>query len=514
MSALYICGMKKVIQFLKNPLAGSISLGMSVVLASVCVILMMNLKETRVQVAHQEVAILNENIRLMSLKRTISGGTHIREGLEVLVSIHGSNTLGDELVPNMAKAYLKKIGAKGAPQMRKSTEDSSKVYVFASFEGQVFPLAIEIVARGSETAFSSLSDNSAELGMSSRMIQEKDKIELDSVGVFGIGQQGTEHVIALDGIAIVVHPSNKVQNLSLKSLRKIFSGQITNWKELGGADLAIHVFIRDKKSGTRKFFKELILDTLEFDSRAKDYNSHEELSQVVSQIEGAIGFVSLPYIGGNKALSIETQGGESLLPSSFSVATEDYLISRRLYIYNRPTMTNLFAKEFLDFSLSKLGQDWVQKTGFVALDIKDAEKNENGSLANSNMPQAYKNLVKGATRLSLNLRFRANGIDLDEKGQRDLFRLAERINADQSGIRKLWLVGFSDSTGSREKEEAGSLLRAQQVWSKLKPLLHFFPQANVKTIGFGGVNSLESNSTLQGQAKNRRVEVWIERNSL
>ncbi|MEM2899556.1 MAG: phosphate ABC transporter substrate-binding protein, partial [Thermoplasmata archaeon] len=174
-----------------------------------------------------------------------------------------------------------------------------------------------------------------------------------------------------DGIAIIVHPSNKVNSLTIEQLRGIYNCTIRNWKDVGGDDKTIIVYSRDSASGTREFFKDYVMKNDSFLQPLYEKNSHAAIKKAVSQTPSAIGYVGLGYLDKSvKVISLidKNQTSENsqngVLPSTETVRNGYYPLSRGLYFYTLGNASDL-AKEFIDYVLSIEGQDIIEKEGFV-----------------------------------------------------------------------------------------------------------------------------------------------------
>src|SRR5262245_3115907 len=169
-----------------------------------------------------------------------------------VVSLRGSNTMGIALVPNLVRAFL---AAKGATDIQLGTESRSdnRVWIHANLAG---PLSIEVWAPGSTFGFQSLEKGYNELVLSSRPITDDEAHRPEAAG--DLTAPGNETVVAMDGIAVVVHPNNRIDRLTTEQLEKIFSGEITSWADVGGLAKPIRVLARDQISGTRDAFVSLV----------------------------------------------------------------------------------------------------------------------------------------------------------------------------------------------------------------------------------------------------------------
>ena len=165
-------------------------------------------------------------------------------------------------------------------------------------------------------------------------------------------------IIGKDAIAAIVHPSNKVSALSLAQLSDIFTGRVTNWKDVGGSDMPITPLITNKTSATNKVFKKVVLKGNDY--KAKIVKPDAKIIRLVSKQEGAIGQISFAFIIGNDSVkAIKPDGQEA------SVANSNYPITRPLNLVTKGQPTGE-AKKFIDWALSPAGQK-VVKQRFVGV---------------------------------------------------------------------------------------------------------------------------------------------------
>lgn len=208
---------------------------------------------------------------------------------------------------------------------------------------------------GSGGGIKAVGEGTADIGMASRDISAREKEQYPTL---------IEHVVAVDGIAVIVHPSNTVTTMTMAKLKAIYKGEITNWKELGGADRAIVPVGRDSASGTREFFYETVMNKEEFVRTQQELNSNGAVKQTVAQTPDAIGYVGLGYLDGTVAAVTMDVNGNLVAPSIESVKDKSYPIARGLNMYTRGQPSGL-VKEYLDFLMSAEGQAIVAKQGFV-----------------------------------------------------------------------------------------------------------------------------------------------------
>src|SRR5271165_3692897 len=148
-------------------------------------------------------------------------------GAEVILRLHGSNTIGAQLAPALAQAYLRQQGAQDVKTIPGAADEVS---VQGTISGS--PKAIEIAAHGSATAFTDLAAGKCDIGMASRQIKPGETASLSSLG--DKTSPASEHVLGLDGVTVIVHRANPVSTLSNSQLGSIFSGEINDWSKVGG----------------------------------------------------------------------------------------------------------------------------------------------------------------------------------------------------------------------------------------------------------------------------------------
>lgn len=419
----------------------------------------------------------------------VSPGAMASESFEL--TIHGSNTLGAKLIPECAKAFLEHKGV-DKPQINRTAENE---FLVKGFEHRP---RIVIGAHGSSTGFRSLAAGDADIGMSSRPIKAKEISRLEFLG--NMLSRSAEHPVAVDGLAILVHKDNPVDALTTDQIARIFSGAINNWSELGGANAAINLHARDNNSGTWDTFKNLVLrKTYQLHSSAKRYESNDELSDAVAVDAAAIGFSGLASVRNSKAVPVSYEGTTAVSAGRLSVATEDYPLTRRLYLYTaeqHPPIVN----EFIHFCQSQQGQDIVKRVGYISQNIIAVEQK-----VLSTAPQDYRELAQSGQRLSVNFRFNAGSAKLDNKAFWDIGRLSRFMQQPRNNNRTLVLVGFNDATNHSQRSAVLSKLRATAVRSQL------FRQgvAVSKTLGLGDYMPVAASGSSLAAAKNGRVEVWL-----
>jgi len=414
---------------------------------------------------------------------------------EAVLRLCGSNTIGAELAPALVEAFLSDKGATRVTRHRGARTDLSAIT--AAFDNKL--VSIEIAANGSATAFAGLAAGTCDVGMASRAVEDAEVDTLRERGLGDLHLPGAEHVIALDGIAVVVHPSNPVRSLDRAALHDIYAGKIDNWAAVGGKDAPIHVLSRDGKSGTFDTFKHLVLGKDALSSKAVLFGENDVLSDKVASDPDAIGFVGLAYVRAARALAVSERGAPPMLPTQFTVSTEGYMLSRRLYLYTLPKPRTPWVSELISFALSQRAQEVTRHSGFVDLGVTSSHY-----ACDAQCTPEYAASVAGAERISIDFRFRQGSNEPDSRAARDLDRLVAYLHEHPQA--KLRLLGFADALGSAPINQKLSFERARTIANELAMRGVQVPVVK----GLGSQMPVASNDTDTGKQRNRRVEAWIE----
>ena len=173
--------------------------------------------------------------------------------------------------------------------------------------------------------------------------------------------------IAYDALAVVINPSNGIEKLTRQQLEDIFTGKVTNWKQVGGADLKITPYSRETSSGTYEFFKEHVLKNKNYMSSILSLPATGAIIQSVSQTKGAIGYVGLAYLNSTvKAVHVSFDGKNFVEPSLKTAMNKTYPIVRPLFFYYEKAKEKNYLP-LVNFVLSAEGQAIVEKVGYVPL---------------------------------------------------------------------------------------------------------------------------------------------------
>ncbi|HOL21610.1 MAG TPA: phosphate ABC transporter substrate-binding protein [bacterium] len=216
---------------------------------------------------------------------------------------------------------------------------------------------ISVRGGGSGVGITALIEKNCDIANSSRPIKDK---EIQTAAGKGVNPKA--NVIGLDGIAVILHPSNPVSGLTAQQIIGIYTGKINNWSEVGGSNLKIVVVSRDSASGTFEAFNELALKGGKVRPDALMQASNQAVATTVAQTPGAIGYVGMGYISDK----VKVVAVDNAVPSKETVLSKKYKYARPLFMYTDGEPKGI-VKEYLDFVISKEGQKLVEEVGFIGL---------------------------------------------------------------------------------------------------------------------------------------------------
>ena len=178
------------------------------------------------------------------------------------------------------------------------------------------------------------------------------------------GRMPVTFTIALDSVCLIVHPSNPVRNLSKEQVKKIYTGEITNWRELGGPNMPIVAISRDTASGTYEVFSQLVMDSERPGTSVEMATSNPQIFTRVSTTQGAIGYVGLGFV----TTGVEAIRYEGVVPTRRTIADGSYKLSRPLYLFTNgyPELGSALLR-FCNFFLTEEGHEIISAKGFIPL---------------------------------------------------------------------------------------------------------------------------------------------------
>jgi len=434
-------------------------------------------------------------------------------------SITGSNSIGVQMMPAIIEAYAYALG--GDLEVEAVTPAQFK-YTITDADGEMYSV-ITVNLGDSGDAFEALENREASIGLSTRRVTTGERNRFLRAGKGDLTTPAQERILALDGLVVTVSPDNAIRTLSLDQISNIFAGNIRNWRDVGGIDASINVYRRDGNSGATQVFENLVMAPTRrvLANTAFILGSNAAVSDAVAQDPNGIGITSASAERNAKVLSLRSACGQVSTPSEFSIKTEEYPISGRMFLYTTSGAIPNKATEFIEFATSDAAQEIVEHVGFVSQNVATASLNDQGRRLAHALTSEHdraslellQEMVAGlleAERLSLTFRFKSESILPDNRALLDIARVADMLkNGDFDG-KRLMIIGFSDSLGAINENQRLSQARAESIRDALVEAVGG-DAGNVQftPIGYGKLSPIGCNETEGGRDTNRRVEIWV-----
>jgi phosphate transport system substrate-binding protein len=450
--------------------------------------------------------------------------------------IYGSNTIGEKLMPQLIEGYAQRLRWKVD-----GTGCNGPIRLQDWDRTQERTLAIDCRSEGSETAIPALITEQADIAMVSRPITGAETESMRREGFPGMTSALHEHVLALDGVSIIVAKNSSISTpLSLDQIAGMFSGSDGGRRSgaPGARPADVRLYLRNERSGTREMFEQLVMSPRDRQlppcprpdgvgannrlPRVRCFGSSSELVKEVAGDPQGIGFVGRAYAdaGGVQVVPISAPCGLVQEPSIFDIKTEDYLLSRRLLLYTAK-VHSVHSPDLLFYALSDVAQSVIRDAGYVDQTIEQTSASdtiarlepygpgfprERDLEFNADLMRDLRQNARATRRLSISFRFRFNSTSLDTKALQDVNRLGDYLTV-HAPRGKVLLLGFTDALGDFRSNRQLSLDRAKAVESAL--LSTGIASDRLIAKGYSELLPVACNDSADGQAKNRRVEVWL-----
>ena len=315
------------------------------------------------------------------------------------------------------------------------------------------------------------------------------------------------HIIALDAMVAVVPSTRSLRELSAGDLHKVLSGEVRNWRQLGGEDQELQLVVPSAGSEDALVVTPEFRGLHETNSRVRSPGPGQSVGEAVQALPGGLGLASFHAAAEFKMLSLApTAGASGILPRPLTISTEDYLYCRRVFAHTTSSPTTAVV-EFLNYLRSAEGQQIVAQANYVDLRIQ--------LVATPLPPEAMviigrvlgTDKVVQAHRLSTSFRFALDSERLDLKALADVDRVQKILSRATIGNVRCLVVGFADSQGTAEYNQGLSKDRADAVSSRIETSSGELPR--LVRVALGEMLPVADNDSESGREKNRRVELWL-----
>lgn len=433
--------------------------------------------------------------------------------------VSGARTLGDALMPALLEGFATEEGLRIRRELR---DDTHFRYILSNSEREVARIGFRITT--SDEGFADLLANEADMALSLREIRAGEVQRGREAGLGDLSMPGRVRVVALDGLVPIVSPSNTVHALTIPQLAAIYSGDITTWSVVGGAEAPISLHLRASDSGQAQAFEDRVMTVAGFEmtEAIARHASNAELSDAVAADPFALGVTSFAEIGNAQAVSIAGNCGFSVDATRATLKTEDYPLSAPLLLYLPARRLPQIARDFLRYLRSPKAQIITRRLGFVDQAPLELPMTVQGDRLASAIAaagtevslaelQAMVDRLKSFARLTSTFRFTGGSTELDPQSQSNVAQLARDLEAGLYDDRELLFVGFSDGEGAADVNKRLSRERARRVRDAV---IRAAPTADrsrleMRVAAFGEAMPMACDETVWERKVNRRVEVWV-----
>ncbi|MGR3761210.1 substrate-binding domain-containing protein [Roseobacteraceae bacterium NS-SX3] len=440
-------------------------------------------------------------------------------GFVAEVTLSGSPSMAEVLLPALIEGFALRNGY----QTRRAPLPDGH-FRYELLRGGDTAARFTFLASNTDEGFADLLADEADIVMALREIRPQERALARAAGLGDMTGAARSRVLALDAMVAVVAPGNPVREISVPQLAAVFSGAITNWKELGGPDAPISVHLPVAGSGLAQAVEDKLLKPA--GARiSPDVRRHDRGSTLVKRVATdpfAIGMASYAGTGTARALTLTGPCGFSLRASRRTVKTEDYPLTAPMFLYLPARRLPKIARDFLAYVRGPGAQIVIRRAGFVDQAPEPVPVSAQGDrLANairaagSEVPlaelQRMLQVLGGMQRLTTSFRFEAGSSRPDAQSRSNIEQLARALEAGVYDARKIVFAGFSDGEGAAGANREIAMKRAEAVRDAVVAAAE---TANLERIGiavaaFGEALPMACDDSDWGRQVNRRVEVWV-----
>lgn len=224
-------------------------------------------------------------------------------------------------------------------------------------------VVLQVNGGGSGTGIAALINGTVDLAQSSRPMKEKEKAQAEK----NRGASLNETPVALDALAVFIHESNPIREMTIEQIASVYTGKVTNWNQLGGRNAQIVIYGRENSSGTYEYFREHVLQGADFAPRVQTLQGTAAVINAVSRDPNSIGYGGIAYAQNVRAVAVKSDAATpGVEPSEDAVNNGTYPVTRNLYFYwfdnSRPELA-----EFVQWAISPEGQSVVENVGYYPL---------------------------------------------------------------------------------------------------------------------------------------------------
>lgn len=438
------------------------------------------------------------------------------------VDFSGASMMGEVLVPALLEGFALRNGLR----VSREAVDSQNIDYFLR-DGQTGKIVARFGFRITTTdeGFADLLADEADVVMALREIRPEERSRAREAGMGDLTDRNRSRVLALDAMVPIVAPGNPVKVISMPNLAAVFSGQITNWSDLGGPDAPIELHLPDAGSGLAQAAEDRLLRPaqLQLPEGVVRHRVSSALSRAVTTDVFAIGLASYAEVGNARMLTLTGPCGFSLEATRRTIKTEDYPLTSPMFLYMPARRLPKLARDFLGYMRGPAAQIVIRRVGFVDQSPEEIAINLQGDrFANAiasagpevtlDEIQRMVSTLRPMVRLTTSFRFETGSSRLDAQSRSNVEQLARAIEAGEYDARILSFVGFSDGEGPAPANLTIARRRAEAVRDAVLATAETVApdRVTLRVEAYGEAMPMACDDSEWGRQVNRRVEVWLQ----
>lgn len=437
------------------------------------------------------------------------------------LTFSGASSMAEVLLPALIEGF--------ALRNRLRTERHSEadgLFTYSLFQGdRAAPLArFHFRVTTTDEGFADLLANEADVVMATREIRSAERDLAREAGMGDMTDANRSRVLALDALVPMVSPSNPVTRLSALTLARVFSGEISNWSELGGPDAPIALHLPNSGSGLSQAVQDRLMNPIgsTVSEASQRHGRTSQLARAVTTDPFAIGIGSFAETGTALPVILTGSCGFSLSATRRTIKTEDYPLNSPMFLYMPARRLPKIAREFLAYTRSSAAQIVIRRAGFVDQAPELISMGAQGDrLANAISAagdevsltelQRLIETLEPLNRLTLSFRFETGSSRPDAQSRANIQQLALAMETGLYDAHSVYFVGFSDGEGPAEGNARIATKRAEAVRDAVLSAAETLDAERIaiEIHAFGEALPMACDDTEWGRKVNRRVEVWV-----
>ncbi len=438
------------------------------------------------------------------------------------VDFSGSSTIAEVLMPALLEGFALRNGFE---VQRETLGETLVQYSLMDRQTQKTQARFGFRITTTDEGFADLLADEADVVLALREIRPEERTRAREAGMGDMTDRNRSRVLALDAMVPIVAPGNPVKAIELPDLAAAFSGQITNWSDLGGPDAPITLHLPDAGSGLSQAVEGRLLRPvgLELRQEVVRHRVSSTLSRAVTIDPYALGLVSFAEVGNARMLTLTGPCGFTLEATRRTIKTEDYPLTSPMFLYMPARRLPKVARDFLAYLRGPAAQIVIRRVGFVDQAPEEIPINRQGDrFANAiatagpevtlDEIQRMVSRLRPMVRLTTSFRFETGSTRLDAQSRSNVEQLARSIEAGVYDARALRFVGFSDGEGPAPANLEIAQRRARAVRDAVVTATETVSHERLEMTveAYGEAMPMACDDSAWGRQVNRRVEIWLQ----